>query len=334
MDRTERFYRIDQLIHERRLVSFQLLLETLEVSRATLKRDLEYMRNRLNAPIVWDRDAGGYRFDKIDSQVGGQYELPGLWFNANEMYALLAMQHLLSNLGPNGILTPHVQPLMARINALLGTADSTADEIRKRIKIIGLNRRTLQIAPFESIGHALLRRKKLRITYYARGNSETTERVISPQRLIYYRENWYLDGFCELRNDLRSFAVDSIKRVEILEMKAKEISKKAMDEILGSGYGIFSGNDLKVARLRFTPQRARWVAQERWHSKQQGTFEPDGSYLLEFPYADHRELIMDILKFGADVEVLGPATLRKKVAEEGNRLVSLYADPPGAPSPE
>ena len=63
MDRTERFYKIDQMIHDRRLVPFVDLMAALEVSRATLKRDLEYMRNRLNAPIVWDRDAGGYRFD-------------------------------------------------------------------------------------------------------------------------------------------------------------------------------------------------------------------------------------------------------------------------------
>ena len=66
MDRTERFYKIDQMIHDRRLVPFAELQEALEVSRATLKRDLEYMRNRLNAPIVWDRHAGtggGYRFE-------------------------------------------------------------------------------------------------------------------------------------------------------------------------------------------------------------------------------------------------------------------------------
>jgi predicted DNA-binding transcriptional regulator YafY len=56
MDRTERFYKIDQMIHDRKLVPFVDLMAALEVSRATLKRDLEYMRNRLNAPIVWDRE--------------------------------------------------------------------------------------------------------------------------------------------------------------------------------------------------------------------------------------------------------------------------------------
>ena len=56
-------------------------------------------------------------------------------------------------------------------------------------------------------------------------------------------------------------------------------------------------------------------------------FEADGSWRLEFPYADHRELIMDILKFGADVEVLAPPELRQRVADEAARLTRLYAAP-------
>ena len=137
MDRTERFYKIDQLINERKLVPFKDLQDELEVSRATLKRDLEYMRNRLNAPIIWDRDAGGYRFDKVAPSVGGQYELPGLWFNSSEVHALLTMQHLLANVDPGGILTPHIQPLMARLNALLQQALDDP-ETRAALEKLGL----------------------------------------------------------------------------------------------------------------------------------------------------------------------------------------------------
>jgi predicted DNA-binding transcriptional regulator YafY len=214
MDRTERFYKIDQMIHDRKVVSFSELMEALEVSRATLKRDLEYMRNRLNAPIVWDRDAGiagGYRFDTPHAEGGAQYELPGLWFNSGEVHALLTMQHLLTDLDPGGILTPHIRPLIARLNGLLGTAENTAEEIRRRVLIVGLGRRELKLAHFEKVGAALLRRKRLAITYFARGSGETTEREVSPQRLVYYRENWYLDAWCHLRNDIRNFSLDSIQ---------------------------------------------------------------------------------------------------------------------------
>lgn len=325
MDRTERFYKIDQMINERKLVPFNDLQNELEVSRATLKRDLEYMRNRLNAPIIWDRDAGGYRFDKISPSVGGQYELPGLWFNSTEVHALLTMQHLLANVDPGGILTPHIQPLMSRLNALLGAADNTAEEIRKRILIVGQGKRHMKIEHFERVGSALLRRKRMVITYFARGKGETTEREVSPQRLVHYRENWYLDAWCHMRDGLRNFAVDSISRVEVMEKKAKDVSRTSMDLELGPGYGIFTGLEVQYAKLRFTPERARWVAHEQWHPKQRGTLESDGSFTLELPYADDRELLMDILKFGAEVEVLAPAALKKRVKAEIGKMVSRYA---------
>lgn len=333
MDRTERFYKIDQMIHDKKLVSFVEMMEALEVSRATLKRDLEYMRNRLNAPIIWDRDAGGYRFEQQPIDSGGQYELPGLWFNSGEVHALLTMQHLLANLDPGGILTPHIQPLVARLNGLLGTAENTADEIRRRVMIVGLGKRELKLAHFERVGSALLRRKRLLLTYFARGSGDTTEREVSPQRLVYYRENWYLDAWCHLRNGLRNFAVDAIVHTDVIEKKAREVSLRSMNEALGPGYGIFTGRELQTAKLRFTPERARWVAQETWHPTQKGHHEADGSWHLEFPYADHRELIMDILKFGADVEVLAPPELRARVAEEAARLTHLYATAPSKTKP-
>ena len=66
MDRTERFYRIEMLIRSRGSVPFVDLMDELEVSRATLKRDLEYLRSRMDAPIVYDRDSNGYRFDATE----------------------------------------------------------------------------------------------------------------------------------------------------------------------------------------------------------------------------------------------------------------------------
>ncbi len=78
---------------------------------------------------------------------------------------------------------------------------------------------------------------------------------------------------------------------------------------------------MEWASLKFTPERARWVANEQWHPEQRGRLEPDGSYVLEVPFADLRELLMDILKYGADVEVLGPEALRRRWAEEVRRMV-------------
>ncbi len=324
MDRTERFYKIDKLLRQHPTVSFATLLAALEVSRATLKRDLDYLRTRLNAPIEWSRAAGGYRLALHADPASAAHELPGLWFSATEIHALLTMQHLLAHLDAGGLLTPHITPLMKRLNALLGGEDTEAAEVRRRVRIIGLAQRPVQPRHFQCVGTALVQRKRLALTYAARGTGQATEREVSPLRLVHYRDNWYLDGWCHLRQGLRNFAVDAITEAHLLDTPAKEVSDTKLDALFGPGYGIFSGSRIRWARLRFSPERARWVASEQWHPQQEGKPQADGSYLLRIPYADHRELIMDILKHGTHCEVLGPPGLRQAVAAEVGEMAVKY----------
>jgi predicted DNA-binding transcriptional regulator YafY len=322
---TERIYQIDQMLSGRKFVPRVELQQRLNVSWATLKRDLTYMKDRLHAPIVYDRELGGYRFDG-GKRVGPQYELPGLWFSAEEIHALLTMQHLLANLDRGGLLGPHIKPLLSRLTGLLGAADDPAQEVQRRIRVETVGARRFELDHFQAVGSALLRRKRLMIRYHARGTDETTEREVSPQRLVYYRDNWYLDAWCHLRNDVRAFSVDAIERAEILDQRAKDVSDRRLDEVLGSGYGIFTGDQVTWATLRFTPERARWVASERWHPQQEAKVLRDGSFELKVPYTDDRELLMDVLKYGADCTVVEPKTLRDRVAAELERARARYRD--------
>ena len=106
--------------------------------------------------------------------------------------------------------------------------------------------------------------------------------------------------------------MDAIRQAAILNIKARNVPDKTLDAELGSGYGIFAGRKTQTAVLRFTPERARWVTREQWHPKQKG-YEKDGAYILEIPYSDDTELILDILRYGPDVKVLAPNSLRDKV---------------------
>lgn len=322
MNRTERFYKIDQMLHERRVVPIEVFLEELDVSRATFKRDIEYMRDRLHAPIVWDRDAGGYHFENVKT-TGPAYELPGLWFSAGELYALLAAHKLLGDIEP-GILASHVAPLQARLAALLEASGHSATEITQRVRLLSMAKRTVESRFFTDITIALLERKRIEIDALNRGRNETNTRTISPQRLVHYRDNWYVDAWCHLRNDLRSFSVDAIQRVKVLREKARNVASAKLDEHFASAYGIFGGQATAWAILRFSPERARWVQSERWHSEQQAEVLPDGSYRLRVPYADARELLMDILRHGRHVEVEGPESLRRLVADEVSALTGMY----------
>lgn len=310
MDRTERFYRIQRLLQQRRVVGLEQFLEALEISRATFKRDVEYLRSRMQVPIVWDREAGGYRLEGSEPAA----ELPGLWFSASEAHALLTMHHLLGQLEP-GMLGPHLEPLARRLEQLLGSRGHPADEVRRRIRVLHAARRKVPARQFERLAQGLLERRRLEIRHFNRATGVHLDREVSPQRLVFYRDNWYLDAWCHLRVGLRSFAVDAIESVTLLDGAADAVPEADMDRELASGYGIFSGAEVQWAVLRFSAARARWVAAEEWHPRQRGQHEPDGTWRLEVPFSDPRELLMDVLRHGPDVEVLSPPALRAQVAE-------------------
>lgn len=314
MNQTERYYRIDQLVRERGPISREELMATLEISRATLTRDLEYMRNRLHAPIVHDRDAGGYRF--VAAGPGPQYELPGLWFNDQEILALLTMHRMLEDLDAGGLLGPQVQPLIARLRKLLDSSSGgDADELMRRVRVRPAQNRPVPARRFEVIGSALVHRRRLAIDYYTRSRDARSQREVSPQRLTHYRNAWYLDAWCHASGSMRVFALDAIESVRMLEARADEVAPAELGTDQGTGYGIYRSGDLRTAVLRFSPEAARWVSAEVWHPDQEGRLLADGSWELRLPFGTSTELEMDILRHGSDVEVIEPADLRQRVAE-------------------
>jgi predicted DNA-binding transcriptional regulator YafY len=323
MDRTERFYKIDQMLQSRGSVKVGEFLGELGVSLATFKRDLEYMRDRLNAPITWDRDAGAYRFEGAGSGKGPKYELPGLWFSPDEAQAILTLEHLVEGLEP-GLLGAHVKPLKARLSALLSAGDHSVDEVRHRIRVIPFGVRRHETKHFQVVASAVLGRQRLKLRYWNRARDEVTEREVSPQRLVHYRNNWYLDAWDHLRNDLRTFSLDAIREASLAPGKVKDVPDAELDEVLAAGYGIFSGRKVQWATLRFAPAAARYVSMEEWHPRQKARREKDGTYVLEVPFSAEKELMMDILKFGPEVEVVGPPSLRDAVVQSVKRMNEAY----------
>lgn len=322
MTRSERFATIERLLQTRRALRFDDLQGILEVSRATLHRDLQYLRDRMRVPILCDRNTGIYRIDNN----ADRYELPGMWFSAKEIHALLSMQQLLSSIDPGGVLNEQIAPLQERLLTLLESKSYPADTITRRVRILCAAPRHHASRHFQTIASALMERQRLQIRYLARSHEAANERKISPQRLIHYRDNWYLDAWCHLRDELRRFSIDAIQAAEILPETACEIADDELDQALAASYGIFSGVAVQWATLLFTAERARWVAAEHWHPEQQGEFLPDGRYQLRVPYSRDPELIMDILKYGPDCEVMGPEKLREKVVGLLKAAVGRYED--------
>jgi proteasome accessory factor C len=322
LDRFDRIYQLHRVLAGRRTpISLKDLTETLECSEPTVKRAIAAMRDHLDAPIVYDRERNGYYYD--GAGPSGNWELPGLWFSAAELQALLALERLLSNLAP-GLLARELAPFRQRIEALLQRSEVGTGELYDRLRILAMGARDVRPVLFRAIATALGNRRKLTLTYRSRSRDQVTERAVSPQRLVHYRDNWYLDGWCHLREGLRIFAVDRIDAAAVLEERADDLSASELDRHLARSYGIFSGVPRATALLRFSARMARWVADEQWHPQQQGQWLTDGRYELTIPYADPTELVRDILRYGPDVEVLRPETLRQLVARALAEALGQY----------
>jgi len=285
------------------------MMEALERSRATVVRDLQYMRDYMGAPIVYDRETNGHRYDPD----APEFELPGLWFNASELYALLATEQLLESVQP-GLLTPYIGPLKARIRQLLEQSGHASETVSAHIAIQPVAARRVDDEHFGAVAGATLEGRILDISYHGRERNQRTQRRIHPYKLIHYRDNWYLVAWCERADALRTFSLDRIHHPRPTIEPIKPIDEATLNRHLGASFGIFTGEANNWAVLRFTAHRAQWVADEHWHPDQIGHWNAE-HYELQVPYSDPRELLMDILKYGPEVEVLAPESLRATVAE-------------------
>lgn len=325
MSQFERVYKIDRLLRNRIPPSRQKLLAALDVSEPTLKRDLEYMRSRLGAPITWSRQLGGYTYAASQPE----FTIPGLWFSADEIHALLLIIHIVDQIKPS-FLSDQIKPFRDRLKMLANSATGHVEPISRRVRMVAGATRIANPSCMESVIRATLARLRLRVVYQSRSRLTENEREISPGRLIYYRTNWYLDAWCHSADSVRRFAVDAIRSARVLDVPAKEIPP----EPERTGYGIFSGPPVNEAVLRFNSSIAPWVISSVWHPNQKLESLADGGALLRVPYSHEKELLMDILRHGADVEVVGPESLRSSIAEALRSAASLYQPARRSPSRE
>ncbi|GBE11631.1 HTH domain protein [bacterium BMS3Abin12] len=323
MNRAERIYRLHAALSGRRPVPLSTLIDRLGVSRATVVRDIAYLRDFMGAPILYDRERNGHHYDPD----APEFQLPGLWFNDSELYALLASEQLLEAVQP-GLLGPYIGPLKARIRKLLEQSGHAAETVTSRVLLRPFASRTVDDSIFGCISTGVLGGHILDIRYHGREREAVSDRRIHPYRLLHYRDNWYVAAWCERAQDMRTFSLDRIREASDTGRPVRPADDAALDRHLRASFGIFTGEAASWAVLRFTAERARWVADERWHPDQIGQW-VGGVYELQIPYSDPRELLMDILKYGPDVEVLAPEFLRALVAERLRAASARYDGTPG-----
>ena len=189
MSEIDRLYQYKTLLSSRRVMSREDILNKLEISLATFKRDIAKLRDRLHTPIIFDRDLGGYRLEQTDST-----ELPGMWFSQDEMLALLTIQSMIVQLEP-GLLGPKLKPFQKRLDDMLASQGLDAATLTQRVRAVHAGKRRLTLTSFETVAKATLERKQIQIEHLNRETGQTLLRDISPQQLVHYRDNWYVDAW-------------------------------------------------------------------------------------------------------------------------------------------
>ena len=312
MNKTERVYRLHELLKNARYpVSREKLMQELDCSRATLYR-LKDELGYWGAPV--ESNEQGFYLDKSYA-----FELPGLHLSGEEVRGLLMAGQLLQDIQGTGLQKP-LQRLLDTIGDLLETSGYRP----RSVQVIRALARPADPDIFNTVFEATQQGKRLNLRYQARGSGQTSQRQVSPQRLTSYRNAWYLDAWCHQAEDFRSFALEQIEEAEIDAEAAQLFPDEDLNAHFGGAYGIFSGQPDKIAQLRFSPRARPWVEKERWHSRQKSQPQPDGSLLLSIPYRHDQELLMDVLRYGADVVVEGPDELREKHRQALHAALANY----------
>ena len=311
-------YTLHELFKRGRRLTIDEMARRLDCSRRTVMRVKKFMTDRLGAPIIVDHSRRYFSYDHRHER----YELPGIWLTAGELSAMATLALLVETLEP-GLMRDSLHAAKRRIVNTLRAEGIDPDLLAERVRVLVMHRRSFDSGNLITAADALVASRRLRIAY---GASPSPPREISPQHLVRYRDNWYLDAFCHTRRDLRTFALTRITEIEKLDRRVHRVGKRALREHFAQAYGIFSGPATNTATIHFTGPAARYASSEQWHPRQQGRWITDTTFELTFPYGDPRELTGDVMRWGPHAKVIKPGNLRRKVANALRQAALQYGD--------
>jgi predicted DNA-binding transcriptional regulator YafY len=312
----ERYIWFHSQLKRGRYPKLSQLINRFDISPRQAAREIEFMRTFFSAPIEYSRDRDGY-FYSNDS-----FEFPGIWLSQEEIISLVISKRL-STAIPDRRIKRKIDGCLHKIS---NYTDFDPAQLEKKISLKNIHYYEVEPGIYESCLYAVIHDRKLRIHYQSAHSGEKTERTISPLHLLLYLGNWHLIAHCHTRDELRDFVLSRILEIDILADKVEERTKRDdIKEIIEGHYGIFLQGEERMVSLRFTGKSAAMVRKQVWFPGQKITAQGEDSVVLQFPVSDFRELIGDILRFGAEADVLEPAELRDQIRATIAILSKIYS---------
>lgn len=285
------------------------LSASFEISPATAKRDINYLRDRLLAPLAFDTKKNGYYYTEDGFRLPFE-ESPRIVF-------LLAMLNKLAEEAGLGGL-PEVRQLEQRLAAMLSPEyGKLVDSLHCQwIEVESIDHRI-----FETIIEAVVKKRLLDLCYRPIGGAQTA-RTVAPLQLINHQGRWYLFAFCNLRGTHRLFHIARIQSAAVTRHPLPPDLHFDRDHLMQS-FGIFQGAPRYQAEILFTATAADLVAYQHWH-KDQIITKVENGVVVRLPVSDDRELVMKILQYGAMARVLSPPELIQRVRTTIAAMAGIY----------
>jgi len=312
-----RFQWFEQQAKEEKYPNAVTLASEFEISEKTAQRNIVFMRDRLSCPLEYDYRRKGYYYgDK-------SFCLPPTGISSHDLVSLLVARDLLRNITGEAI-GKKISQAVEKISATLKGHGAEIADTQKAVSM-----RFIENAPppdriFRIALDACLMKKAVEIEYSSPAKKETTKRTVEPYHIYNYMGNWHLVGWCRLRQEYRNFNLSRVGAIRTFKGTFKVRDGFNPEEYFASSFGIFKAWKTALVTLRFSPEKAKWIQGQIWSPKQKEKTTKDGSLELTFPAAAFHELVMEILKHGAGVEVVKPKELREMVKAEAEKIAQLY----------
>ena len=294
------------------------LAEELGVSERTIHRYMG-MLDEMGIPIYSERGPyGGF------SLVRG-YKLPPLVFTPEEATALFLGSELVKDIWGVSYHDAAVAAMAKLDNVLPDDLRHEVEHARRGLLATGWLRRDYgPWAPIlDELRRCVARRRQVRLVYRS-FRQEETSRILDPYALALQWGNWYLAGYCHLRDDLRTFRVDRIQEVEptdeTFEIPVNFSAREYMSRMAGERPETY----YRVA-VRFDPEVAH-IVRERREDWQELSEHDDGSVTLAFDASDLAWPCRWVLTYQDKARVLGPPELAARVRQAAQAIVARYMD--------
>lgn len=293
------------------------LSKMFEVSRRTIFRDLKELQ-AAGIPYRYHHKTSGYAIDP-------DFFLPPVDLNLQEALSLLLLVHK----GSNQIQVPFK-------NSALMAALKIENNLPAKIKqycntaLQNISTRLSAQAPaslldktFAQLQKAISKKRKVNMRYHSLFEGKVIDVELCPYHLMYNHRAWYVMGFSDLHNSLRTFKLNRIREIKPLNKHFIDDGGFDLHEYLGRAWSMIPEGKIHHIKLRFLPKVAHNVTEVQWHSTQKVTRNSDGSATMEFRVDGLGEIIWWILGYGDQVQVLAPKILREKVLKKAENTIKL-----------